>query len=85
MDYLNARVDTEVASRTPVIRAAPQSVSSEGLSGVSITGFGERPEFPVAPKYALPIPTAPGMSAEERLRLLLKKRKSEEPPEEAGL
>ena len=37
VDYLNARVDTEVASRTPVIRAAPQSVSSEGLSGVSIT------------------------------------------------
>ena len=34
VDYLNARVDTEVASRTPVIRAAPQSVSSEGLSGV---------------------------------------------------
>ena len=34
---------------------------------------------PVAPKFALPIPTTPGMSADERLRLLLKKRKSEEP------
>ena len=34
---------------------------------------------PVAPKYALPIPTTPGMSADERLRLSLKKRKSEEP------
>ena len=62
---LNARVDTEVASRTPVIaRAAPQSVSSEGLSGVSITGFGERPEFPRSSfPSSPPMSRSPGLSA----------------------
>ena len=64
VDYLNARVDTEVASRTPVIRAAPQSVSSEGLSGVSITGFGERPEFPRSSfPSSPPMSRSPGLSA----------------------
>ena len=64
VDYLNARVDTEVASRTPVIRAAPQSVSSEGLSGVSITGFGERPEFPRLSFPSLPpMSRSPGLAA----------------------
>ena len=61
VDYLNARVDTEVASRTPVItRAAPQSVSSE----VSITGFGERPEFPRSSfPSSPPMSRSPGLSA----------------------
>ena len=65
VDYLNARVDTEVASRTPVItRAAPQSVSSEGLSGVSITGFGERQEFPRSSfPSSPPMSRSPGLSA----------------------
>ena len=65
VDYLNARMDTEVASRTPVIaRAAPQSVSSEGLSGVSITGFGERPEFPRSSfPSSPPMSRSPGLSA----------------------
>ena len=51
-------------------------LSSQISSGDSVSQVGYSP---VAPKYALPIPTAPGMSADERLRLLLKKRKSEEP------
>ena len=65
VDYLNARVDTEIASRTPVItRAAPQSVSSEGLSGVSISGFGERPEFPRSSfPSSPPMSRSPGLSA----------------------
>ena len=51
-------------------------LSSQISPGDSVSQVGYTP---VAPKYALPIPTAPGMSADERLRLLLKKRKSEEP------
>ena len=51
-------------------------LSSQISPGDSVSQVGYSP---VAPKYALPIPTAPGMSADERLRLLLKKRKSEEP------
>ena len=51
-------------------------LSSQISPGDSVSQVGYSP---VAPKYALPIPTTPGMSADERLRLLLKKRKSEEP------
>ena len=57
VDYLNARVDTEVAFRTPVIRAAPQSVLSKGLYGVCSAGFGKRPEFPRSS-----FPSSPPMS-----------------------
>ena len=56
-------------------------LSSQISPGDSVSQVGYTP---VAPKYALPIPTAPGMSAEERLRLLLKKRKSEEPQRKQG-
>ena len=51
-------------------------LSSQISPGDSVSQVGYSP---IAPKYALPIPTPPGMSADERLRLLLKKRKSEEP------
>ena len=51
-------------------------LSSQISPGDSVSQVGYSP---VAPKYALPIPTTPGMLADERLRLLLKKRKSEEP------
>ena len=51
-------------------------LSSQISLGDSVSQVGYSP---VAPKFALPIPTTPGMSADERLRLLLKKRKSEEP------
>ena len=51
-------------------------LSSQISPGDSVSQVGYSP---VAPKYALPIPTTPGMSADERLRRLLKKRKSEEP------
>ena len=50
--------------RLVITRAAPQSVSSEGLSGVSITGFGERPEFPRSSfPSSPPMSRSPGLSA----------------------
>ena len=46
VEYLNARVDTEIAFEDSCDRSScTTSVSSEGLPGVSISGFGERPEF----------------------------------------